>query len=71
MYETFYGKLQPSFGHENLHLHYTDTDSFILRVNTKDIIKNSENLQDILDFSNLDKNHELFSNKSKKVISKF
>ena len=30
-----------------------------------------KNLEDIIDFSNLDKNHELFSNKNKKVIGKF
>ena len=28
-------------------------------------------VEDIFDFSNLDKNHELFSNKNKKVIGKF
>ena len=48
-----------------------DTDSFILSVNTKDIIKDIKNLEDIFDFSNLDENHELFSNKNKKVILKF
>ena len=30
-----------------------------------------KNLEDIFDFSNLDKNHELYSNKNKKVIGKF
>ena len=45
-----------------------DTDNFVLNVNTKDIIKDLKNLEDIFDFSNLDKNHELFSNKNKKVI---
>ena len=48
-----------------------DTDSFVLSVNTKDNIKDLKNLEDIFDFSNLDKNHELFSNKNKKVIGKF
>ena len=48
-----------------------DTDSFVLNIDTKDIIKNLKNLEDIFDFSNLDKNHELFSNKNKKVICKF
>ena len=48
-----------------------DTDSFVLSVNAKDIIKDLKNLEDIFDFSNLDKNHELFSNKNKKVIGKF
>ena len=71
MYETYYDKLQPYFGQENIQLHYMDTDSFILSVNTKDIIKDFKNLEDIFDFSNLDKTHELFSNKNKKVIGKF
>ena len=48
-----------------------DTDSFILSVNKKDIIKDSKNLDDIFDLSNIDKNHELFSDKNKKVIGKF
>ena len=71
MYETYYDILQPYFGQENIQLHYMDTDSFILSVNTKDIIKELKNLEDIFDFSNLEKNHELFSNKNKKVIGKF
>ena len=45
-----------------------DTDSFILNSSTSDIIKDLKNLEDIFDFSNLDENHELFSNKSKKVF---
>ena len=71
LYETYYDKLQPSFGQEKIQLHFMDTDSFILSVNTKDIIKDLKNLEDIFDFSNLDKNHELFSNKNKKVIGFF
>ena len=71
MYETYYDRLQPYFGQKNIQLHYMDTDSFILSVNKKDIIKDLKNLEDIFDFSNLDKNHELFSNKNKKVIGKF
>ena len=71
MYETYYVKLQSYFGQENIQLHYMDTDSFVLCVNTKDIIKDLKNLEDIFDFSNLDKSHELFSNKNKKVIGKF
>ena len=65
MYETYYDKLQPYFGHENIQLHYMDTDSCILSVNTKYIIKDLKNLEHIFDFSNLDKNIELFSKKKK------
>ena len=71
MYEIYSDKLQPYFGQENIHLHYMDTDSFILGVDTKDIIRDLKNLEDLFDFSNLDENHELFSNKNKKVIGKF
>ena len=48
-----------------------DSDSFVLSINTKDIIKDLKNLENFFDFSNLDKSHELFSNKNKKVIGKF
>ena len=71
MYETYYDKLQPYFGQENFQLHYMDTDSFVLSVNTKDIIKDLKNLENVFDFSNLDKNHELFSNKNEKVTGKY
>ena len=71
MYETYYDVLQLYFGQENLQLHYIDTDGMILSMKTKDIIKDLKNLKDIFDFSNLDKNHELYSNKNMKVIGKF
>ena len=56
MYETYYDKLQPFFGMENIQLHHMDTDSFILSVNTKHLIRDLQNLEDIFDFSNLDEN---------------
>ena len=71
MYETYYDTIQPYFGQENLQLHYIDTDVMILSMNTKDIIKDLKNLEDILNFSNLGENHELFSNKNKKVIGEY
>ena len=71
MYETYYDKLQPYFGQENMQLHYMDTDSFVLSVSTKDIIKDLKILEDLFDFSNLDENHELFSKKNKKVLGRF
>ena len=71
MYETYYDTLQPYYGQENLQLHYIDTDGMILSMKTKDIIKDLKNSEDIFDFSNLEKVHELFSNKNKKVIGKF
>ena len=38
---------------------------------TENIIDDLKSLEDILDFSNLDENHEVFSNKNKNLIGKF
>ena len=70
MYETYYDTLQPCFSQENLQLHYIDTDGMILSMRTENIIKDLKNLEDIFDFSNLDENHELFTEKNEKVIGK-
>ena len=40
-----------------------NTDSFVFSVNTNDVIKDLKNLEDMFDFSNLDKTHELFIKK--------
>ena len=71
MYETYYDKLQSYFRQENIQLQYMDCDSFVLSIETHNINNDLKNLEDLFDFSNLDKNHELFSNKNKKVVGKF
>ena len=48
-----------------------DIDSFILSVKPKGIIRGLKNLEDIFGFGNLNKNHDLFSNKNKKVLGKY
>ena len=63
IYETYSDKLQPFLGEKDLHLHYMETDNFVLGVNAKDIIKELKYLEVLFDFSNLNENHELFSNK--------
>ena len=68
MYETYYDNLQPYFGQENIQLHYLDFDSFILSIKSENIIKDLKNLEDIFDFSSIDENHELYSEKNKKVL---
>ena len=64
MFETYYDKLQPYFGEKSIQLHYIDTDSFVVSVNTKSNIKHLHNLEDLFNVSNLDQNHELFSSKN-------
>ena len=48
-----------------------DTDSFVLSVNTENIIQDLHNLKNYFDFSNLNEDHELFSIEIKKVLGKF
>ena len=56
---------------KKIQLRYIDTDGMILSMTTKDIINDIKNLEDIFDFSNLDENHELISNKNRKIFGKF
>ena len=69
-YETYYDKLQPYFGQENIQLHYMDCDSFILSIKSETIISDLKNLENIFDFGNIDEDHELYSEKNKKVLGK-
>ena len=71
MYETYYDNLQPYFGRKNVQLHYIGTDCFVLSIDSDNIIIDIKNLEAIFDFSNLDKNHELYSIKNKKIVGKF
>ena len=66
-----YDKLQPYFRQENIQIQYVHTKAFVWRMETDNSFKDLKKLEDIFDFSNLDQNHELFSNKNKKVIGKF
>ena len=60
--ETNHGKLQPYFGEDKLQLHYMGCESFILSLKREKGSKVLKTSEDIFDFSNLDKDHELFSN---------
>ena len=68
LHETFYEKLQPYSGRENLKLHYMDCGSFVSSNKSQDNIFDLKNFEYLNDFSNLDENHELFSNKNKKIV---
>ena len=67
MYETYYDNFQRYFRQKNLQLHYMDTDSFVISVNTKDVVKDLKNLEDLFDFSNLNENHDLFGKKRQNI----
>lgn len=68
MYQYYYNVLRKYFGnYENLQLLYSDTDSFILKIKTDNLLDDLRNLNQTFDFSNLDKTHPLYdiSNKSR------
>ena len=68
MQETYYDELQPYFGQENLKIPYMYSDSFVLSFETRNRIIDLKKFEDLFDFSSLNENHELFSNKNKKVL---
>ena len=68
MYETYYDQLQPYFGQQIIQLQYMDCDSFVLSIETQNIIDDLKILEYLFDFSNLDKYSEVFS--KKKVVCK-
>ena len=69
MYEFYYHRLQPYYD-SKIKLHYMDTDSFILSIKTKDLIKDVEYFKDDFDFSELNKSHDINNPINKKVIGK-
>ena len=69
LYEFYYHKLQPYYNCL-VKLHYMDTDSFILNIQTGDLIKDLKYFKDDFDFGELDENHELYDTISKEVIGK-
>lgn len=71
MYKFFYEILRPYYGDSGVSLLYSDTDSLALEVKTFNIITDLQVLSDNMDFSNLDKNHVLYSNANKALLFKF
>ena len=70
MFESFYDNYNNISEKKNT-IVYTDTDRFVFIVKTKNFNKDMKNIDCLFDFINLNENHELFSNKNKKVIGKF
>ena len=48
-----------------------DTDSFVVIINNSKVIEGLYNRINVILFSNLNKDHELFSKESEKLVSKF
>lgn len=64
---TFYNKILPEIGVENISLLMTDTDSLMIRGKNCTLDEAVRKLEPILDFSNYPKNHPLFDESRKQV----
>ena len=69
MYDWYYNKLKKKYG-ESCTLLYTDTDSLLVDIKTKDIYKVMSETKDEYDFSDYLKDHPLYDETNIKVIGK-
>ena len=69
MYDWYYNKLKKKYG-ENCTLLYTDTDSLLVDIKTKDAYKDMSEIKEDYDFSDYPKDHPLYDETNKKVIGK-
>ena len=70
MYEFWYDHLKEKYNNK-IQLIYTDTDSFVIEINTDDIYKDMFENKDLYDFSEYPTDHHNYSLKNKKVLGKF
>ena len=70
MYQWHYGYVKQRYPGEKSKLLFTDTDSLVYSIQTKDLYYDMLKDQDLFDFSGYPKEHPCFSNDNKKVIGK-
>ena len=70
MYDWYYNTLKKKYG-EDCTLLYTDTDSLLVDIKTKDAYKDMSEMKDEYDFSDYPKEHSLHNETNKKIIGKF
>ena len=70
MYNYFYNVIKPAFG-IRAHLLYTDTDSLIIRLRSKNINLDYQKISATLDTSNFDEDHFLFSKENASKLGFF
>lgn len=61
MYKS-YDKFKKYFGKENLKLCFSDTDSFLFKVECNNLIEKLKSIEHMFDFSKYDKDHDLYDN---------
>ena len=69
MYRFLYETIKPTYG-EKAKLLYSDTDSLLLAIETKNLYADLEKIADEFDFSDYPKDHFLYSDSNKKKVLK-
>lgn len=70
MYGFYYDVWKPKFN-DKIKLAYTDTDSYILHIQTDDLYEDFQDINDYMDFSDYNPNHPNYDKTNKKVWGKF
>ena len=70
MYDWYYNTLKKKYG-ENCTLLYTDTDSLLVDIKTKDVYSDMTEMKDEYDFSDNPRDSPLYDDTNKKVLGKF
>ena len=70
MYSFYYDVLKPKY-QDNIKLVYTDTDSYVIKVETDDLYEDFKEMNDYMDFSDYPPEHPNYDKTNKKVLGKF
>ena len=70
MYSFYYDVLKPKYN-DDIKLVYTDTDSYVIKVETDDLYKDFKEINNYIDFSDYNVEHPNYDKTNKKVLGKF
>ena len=70
MYSFYYDVLKPKH-QDNIKLVYTDTDSYVIKVETDDLYEDFKEINEYMDFSDYNVEHPNYDKTNKKVLGKF
>ena len=70
MYSFYYDVLKPKYD-DKIKLVYTDTDSYVIEVETDDLYEDFKEINEYMDFSDYNVEHPNYDKTNKKVLGKF
>ena len=70
VYRYYYDVLKPMYG-EKVKLAYTDTDSFVIHIETQDLYEDLKQIEDYMDFSDYPTDHPNYNTTNTQVLGKF